>query len=598
MSLEILSHGGNAISPHGESCSNKSMTSTNSFETLSSHSTPSPRLSQYYLERIRNNNSSGTVVTTDALENRLSRDCPVDRRDLVSNRRAENCRTEHAPWDETDSGLASIYNHLSLSSLSTKVDQWHPSSSFNQRSNNIGEQKDYSRVHHNNGIKERVEHFEDKKFKKHSFSKSSPLSTSSSSTVFLDVRSSVSSPGKVSLRDRLHRRLRQRRLGHNYAKGSKEQQRKENQQESVFCSGYRLGGEEKKEYYGMANRNCSIADWIDDDQTCSSSSVSCDSSLLRFTHHVRNRQRVNVVPPELLNHVKINVYDLLQSEAILRLPWGCNFPIGKCFGLMNSGLHMIGTGAYHVGVEVNGIEYAYGANDTPKLSGVFTCPTRCSPGYEYRSTLDFGKRKTVRREWISVPSKNFRKESKKSKEIPNVYREVETFVDGATVIQKMAQEYMGNEYDLLRQNCCTFAKDACLRLGVTEEDIPTWFLSMAEAGVVTEDAVVALGENVVTPMKRILSGNDLSGQNKENIDLQSELTDNDSGENKGFEVIVLKRFNNINKYEDIKIVKIVEALVGGIPGQEDNRRCGKNDYDECKTTDNMMGLRQTLSWTY
>ena len=36
----------------------------------------------------------------------------------------------------------------------------------------------------------------------------------------------------------------------------------------------------------------------------------------------------------------------------MQLPWGCHFPIGSCFNVVNSGLHTLGTGAYHVGIEV------------------------------------------------------------------------------------------------------------------------------------------------------------------------------------------------------------------------------------------------------
>jgi hypothetical protein len=52
------------------------------------------------------------------------------------------------------------------------------------------------------------------------------------------------------------------------------------------------------------------------------------------------------------NRIKLNVYDLLHDEVVMQLPWGLLFPIGQCFNVVNSGLHNLGTGAYHVGVEV------------------------------------------------------------------------------------------------------------------------------------------------------------------------------------------------------------------------------------------------------
>lgn len=53
----------------------------------------------------------------------------------------------------------------------------------------------------------------------------------------------------------------------------------------------------------------------------------------------------------------------------------------------------------------------------------------------------------------------------------------------------MAREYMGTDYDLLRKNCCTFARDVCLRLGVEGGKIPRWFHNAAQAGADAEDAL-------------------------------------------------------------------------------------------------------------
>ena len=55
-----------------------------------------------------------------------------------------------------------------------------------------------------------------------------------------------------------------------------------------------------------------------------------------------------------MNEVKIHVYDLLMKDAMVEMPYfNCNFPIGQCFKAVNDGCHMLGTGAYHVGVEVS-----------------------------------------------------------------------------------------------------------------------------------------------------------------------------------------------------------------------------------------------------
>jgi hypothetical protein len=203
---------------------------------------------------------------------------------------------------------------------------------------------------------------------------------------------------------------------------------------------------------------------------------------------------------------------------------------------MNDGCQVLGTGIYHVGVEVNGIEYAFGANDTVGMSGVFTCTPRESPGYEYRETLDFGKVHTTKRTWIRIPTtentcsssnsaadtsddetistttlllpsslSDNEKLSKKKKNSSTItkysFHEIESFADGHTIILTMAREYMGTDYDLLRKNCCTFAHEVCTRLGVQESNIPTYFHNAAKAGAHAEDVV----NNVENSVRSILS---------------------------------------------------------------------------------------------
>lgn len=149
-----------------------------------------------------------------------------------------------------------------------------------------------------------------------------------------------------------------------------------------------------------------------------------------------------------------------------------------------------------------------------------------SPGYEYRETLDFGKMHTTKRTWIRVPKSgggpSFKTISaalggaivdnhddktadEKSSTPPDLsasqrelysFREIETFADGHAVIHSMAREYMGTDYDLLRKNCCTFARDVCIRLGTKERDIPRWFHNAAQAGADAEDAITNVEESV------------------------------------------------------------------------------------------------------
>ena len=181
------------------------------------------------------------------------------------------------------------------------------------------------------------------------------------------------------------------------------------------------------------------------------------------TNRSRYECREDYVPT---NRIRLHVYDLIAESAVFPLFGVFEVPVGQIFNTLNSGLHTLGTGAYHVGVEINGIEYAYGANEYEGVTGVFTCPPMSAPGFQYRTTIDFGDRK---QRVISGRSTRTARE----------------------ILQGMAREYMGKEYDLLRKNCCSFAHDVCVRLGIEDKEIPTWFRNLADAGKVTQDAAVS-----------------------------------------------------------------------------------------------------------
>lgn len=241
--------------------------------------------------------------------------------------------------------------------------------------------------------------------------------------------------------------------------------------------------------------------------------------------------------PMRTNRVKLHVYDLIAAEVIMPLPWGCHFPIGSCFNALNNSLHQMGTGAYHVGIEVSshfqpqspfsnsatsyplrlssflqthGVEYAYGANENARTTGIFTCMPKNSPGYQYRTTIDFGERPLMRTAYVRINGN----ESRYNRELLDTpptdgeYQEIERHVDGREVLREMGREYLGTDYDLLRKNCCTFAHDACTRLGVRESDIPSWFHNLAYAGAVTQDVAMA----TTRPLTTVLSACDCEVQ--------------------------------------------------------------------------------------
>jgi hypothetical protein len=219
---------------------------------------------------------------------------------------------------------------------------------------------------------------------------------------------------------------------------------------------------------------------------------SFESTSTRTTRRTYRKNRVVASGPVHSNSVMLHIYDLIPNDTLMELPWGCVCAIGKCFSEVNSALHELGTGAYHVGVDINGIEYAFGSTDIPGRTGIFTCKPKNSLGYQYRTTIDLGQRIVTRRKWKRVPRPDNSGEDR---------IEVEKYIDGRQIIKEMLPEYMGVDYDLLRKNCCTFARDVCLRMNVQEEEIPSWFRNLAESGAITQDIAYA----TVQPLQIVMS---------------------------------------------------------------------------------------------
>ena len=129
------------------------------------------------------------------------------------------------------------------------------------------------------------------------------------------------------------------------------------------------------------------------------------------------------------NEVLLNVYDLVEQ---------------------NNWTHWAGVGIYHSGVEVYGVEYAFGGHeyDAP---GVFATRPRAAPGtVSWREAILVGKTSLT-------PAQ--------------VYE----------LVQSMGAEYKGNRYHLLQMNCNTFSSDLCQRL--TGKDPPAWVNRLANVAV-------------------------------------------------------------------------------------------------------------------
>ncbi|XP_057974257.1 deSI-like protein At4g17486 [Malania oleifera] len=117
---------------------------------------------------------------------------------------------------------------------------------------------------------------------------------------------------------------------------------------------------------------------------------------------------------------------------------------------MNGYLYWAGLGIFHSGVEVHGVEYAFGAHDY-STSGVFEVEPRQCPGFKFRKSIFIGT----------------------------------TCLDSNQVRQFMeyhSTNFHGDTYHLIVKNCNHFCKDICYKL--TGKPIPKWVNRLAKIGSV------------------------------------------------------------------------------------------------------------------
>eukprot|EP00439_Symbiodinium_sp_Y106_P020512 s3687_g2.t1 len=124
-------------------------------------------------------------------------------------------------------------------------------------------------------------------------------------------------------------------------------------------------------------------------------------------------------------------------------------------GTVNEYLEAIGTGAFHAGVEVNGVEWSYGY--APDRTGVFSNPPKGCKAHVYKDSLDMGET------------------SKTEKEIDEI-------------LEQLKEDWPGFEYDLLRRNCCLFSKEFVEQLGTGP--VPGWVTNLAAAGATLHDGIL------------------------------------------------------------------------------------------------------------
>jgi hypothetical protein len=140
--------------------------------------------------------------------------------------------------------------------------------------------------------------------------------------------------------------------------------------------------------------------------------------------------------------VTLHIYDVGDQKAVTNV---------------NKLLKPIGTGAFHGAVEVYGEEWSYGYID--EGTGVFSNPPKECSMHTYRESVPMG-------------------ETKLSEE------------EVGKLIKEMQDAWPGEDYDLLRHNCCTFSDALCVKLGVG--NAPKWVTNLAGAGATLEDGFKAV----------------------------------------------------------------------------------------------------------
>lgn len=135
-----------------------------------------------------------------------------------------------------------------------------------------------------------------------------------------------------------------------------------------------------------------------------------------------------------MSFVYLNVYDLFNWQV----------------GLLNNvAWSLWGAGAFHVGLQIYGYEYAFGGRDRGiDGSGITHCKPRCCPKHSFRESLCLGVTSLTKQE-----------------------------VD--ELLHEVAPDWSIQAYETLGPNCVTFCRQMCKRLAV--QGVPDWVDSMARS---------------------------------------------------------------------------------------------------------------------
>mmetsp|Transcript_23668 Transcript_23668/g.51763 ORF Transcript_23668/g.51763 Transcript_23668/m.51763 type:complete len:286 (+) Transcript_23668:300-1157(+) len=132
--------------------------------------------------------------------------------------------------------------------------------------------------------------------------------------------------------------------------------------------------------------------------------------------------------------------------------------------VVNNLLRQLGTGAFHCGVEVFGVEWSFSdiataPGELARGTGIFCCEPRKCEGHSFSESIPMGKTGLSETDLLKL-------------------------------IHSLKHQWPVYSYHTLRRNCCHFSDEFCRRLGVG--GIPTWVMNLANAGA----ALVDVGDNV------------------------------------------------------------------------------------------------------
>ncbi|KAJ3692055.1 hypothetical protein LUZ60_012405 [Juncus effusus] len=154
---------------------------------------------------------------------------------------------------------------------------------------------------------------------------------------------------------------------------------------------------------------------------------------------------------------------------------------------VNNYLIWCGLGIFHSGIEVNGLEYGFGAHDYP-TSGVFEVEPKKCPGFTFRCSIQLGR--------IQMRNSEFR-----------------DFIEG------LANDYHGDSYHLISKNCNHFTEDVSWRL--VGKSIPGWVNRLAKLGALCN---CLLPEGMRVPVADVKQISDYPGLSEDGSESFSMIT--------------------------------------------------------------------------